>query len=85
MRARSAGSRDRMTSERVHRRAPTVEERWGAPRARCFTALIGRGAVPSLMLGFRDEPSCAECLAVARLANTILARDRIASRCGLRG
>lgn len=42
-----------------------VEESWGAPCARCSTDLIGHDVVMSLMLGFRDAPCCAACLAAA--------------------
>ena len=55
-------ARDELTAAAV---VATVEERWGAPCARCSTDLIGHDVVMSLMLGFRDAPCCAACLAAA--------------------
>ena len=46
----------------------TVDERWGAPCGRCSAALVGHDVVLSLLLGFRDAPRCATCLAEAHRA-----------------
>lgn len=40
-----------------------VDETWGAPCSACERPLIGHEAVLGLMLGFSDEPLCAEHLA----------------------
>jgi len=36
---------------------------WGSPCARCRTPLVGHEVVMSLILGYKGEPSCADCLA----------------------
>lgn len=55
-------ARDELTAAAV---VATVEESWGAPCAHCSVDLIGHDVVMSLMLGYRDAPRCAACLAAA--------------------
>lgn len=55
-------ARDRLTAAAV---VASVEEGWGAPCRRCSVELIGHDVVMSLLLGFRDGPCCAACLAAA--------------------
>lgn len=56
------GARDGLTAAAV---VAAVERGWGAPCARCSLDLLGHEVVLSLLLGWRDTPCCAACLARA--------------------